>query len=50
MTITEINNVLVKYIEKNKVDFNINYMDSIIALRELLDEIENEYWGIEYDN
>lgn len=43
MTMFELNNILVKYIEDNKVEWDIDYDFSIGQLKELLKEIENEY-------
>lgn len=43
MNINEINNILVKYIEDNKVKNKIDYFYSIYTLKELLKEIEKEY-------
>lgn len=43
MTMVELNNILVKYIENNKCKHDIDYEDSIDTLKELIKEIENGY-------
>lgn len=41
--ITEINDILVEYIEHNKNVNNISYKETTDILRELLEEIDREY-------
>lgn len=43
LTMADLNNILVKFIETNKVKFGIEYKDSLETLKELLDEIERDY-------
>lgn len=43
MSMVELNNILVKYIENNKCKHGIDYQDSIDALFLLMQEIENRY-------
>ena len=40
-------NFIIDYINKNKNDYNIDYFATIDSLRELLDEIEQEYKNVE---
>ena len=47
MTFNDLNNILVKYIEDNKVKNDIDYMDSIESLEELLKEIKKDYKELE---
>ena len=42
-TISELNNILVDFIENNKYEFGIGYEYSIGTIKELLNEIEKEY-------
>lgn len=39
----ELNDIIIKYIEDNKVKHNIDYEDTINAIKQLIDEIEEEY-------
>ena len=43
LTMSDLNDILVKFIETNKVKFDIEYKDSLETLKELLDEIERDY-------
>lgn len=43
ITINEINNILIDYIEENKTKNNIDYDETIETLQELLNEIKKEY-------
>lgn len=43
LTIADLNDILVKFIETNKVKFDIEYADSLETLKELLNEIEEDY-------
>lgn len=47
MTNINLYNILVDYIEENKRLYNINYQGSIDNLKELLEEIEQDYKNIE---
>ncbi len=47
MTFNDLNNILVKYIEDNKVKNDIDYMDSIESLEEFLKEIKKDYKELE---
>ena len=47
MTNSELYNILVKYIEDNKVKYNIPYSETIENLRDLFFEIEDDYMGLE---
>ena len=39
--------LMIKYIEDNKINYNISYNDSIVYLKELIKSIEKEYEDIE---
>ena len=39
--------IIVDYIENNKVKYNIDYKETIEYLKELIEEIEKEYENIE---
>lgn len=41
--INDLSNIIVDYIENNKMEFNIDYENSIQTIQELLDEIKREY-------
>jgi hypothetical protein len=43
LTMADLNNILVKFIETNKVKFGIEYKDSLETLQELLNEIKEDY-------
>lgn len=43
MTINDIYTMLVEYIEHNKTNNNINYIDTIDVLKEIIQEIERDY-------
>ena len=43
LTMADLNNILVKFIETNKVKFGIEYKDSLGTLQELLNEIKEDY-------
>lgn len=47
MTNVNLYNILVDYIEENKRLYNIDYKGSIENLKELLEEIEQDYNDIE---
>lgn len=49
MNINELNNILVEYIEQNKVKYNIDYLQTIESLKELINELKKEYQNIEKD-
>ena len=34
---------IIKYIEENKTKYNIDYTDTIESIKELINEIENDY-------
>lgn len=46
MNINDLNDVLVKYIEDNKIKHDIDYTETINCIKELIMEIEQEYNGI----
>ena len=43
MNINNLSDVLVKYIEDNKIKYNINYKETIECLKDLILIIEDEY-------
>lgn len=43
MNIGNIKDILVDYINKNKNEYNIDYNDTIITLKQLITEIEDDY-------
>ena len=47
MTINNLRDYIVYYIENNKVRFDIKYENSIESLYQLLNEIKKEYEGLE---
>jgi hypothetical protein len=47
VTFNDLNSILVKYIEDNKVKNDIDYMESIESLEELLKEIKKDYKELE---
>jgi len=49
MNINELNNILVNYIEQNKIKYNIEYQKTIETLEELIKEIKKEYQNIKRD-
>jgi len=48
MTMNELNTILVDYINKNKSNNNIGYMETIKAVEDLLKEIKRDYETLEY--
>lgn len=50
MTNSVLYNMLVDYIEENKRLYNIDYTSSIENLKELLEEIEQDYKDLEGEN
>lgn len=48
MTMNELNTILVDYINENKNNNDIGYMETIKAVEDLLKEIKRDYETLEY--
>lgn len=46
MSINDIANILIDYINKNKNKYNVDYLETIRVLKELLNEIEEDYYKL----
>ena len=42
-SINDLSKILVEYIEKNKINYNIEYLETIEAIEELIREIKKDY-------
>lgn len=47
MTINDIYLYIIQYINKNKINYNIEYKETIETIKQLIKEIEEDYYKIQ---